>query len=942
MHNPPADVLGILSRREALTKLALGAFVGCLLAVAAGAGPVAAQEAPRVSAVEFSPTDRLGPYRFAELVAVRPGDAYSPGLIERSLRLLRQTGLFAQVQAEMRTDAGGQRVIFQVRPHPLVDEVRVKGNFLLLERDLVPVLRLRPAEPFHEETARADVERLRRHYDEEGFAGTEVFEELARRQDTVRVVYRIREGKPEVIREIVMQGNRGLETRELLTQLGLSRFTFFRAANLQRGVERLRDYYQSQGYLDVKVASRIETGEGIIPPLTILFNPIKGLLTLRPGDYRVVTIQLEISEGRRYDLAFRGVDSSTAAALRPLLTFSRTGFFDEEEIEASRTRILAYFQERGFYLAEVDVQADFDAGRATFTVRAGSPVPVASVRFRGVTVPEERLLPLLATKKTTDPEEPQLLLVPDLDKDRRRLQAWYREAGFAEAEVTAPEVWPDFSPAGAQVTFTVREGARTAVRYVSFEGATAIPLAKLRQIADLWEGAPYRAAAVSRAIEQILLAYRRAGYPRCAIDVRRDFSQDRKEVDLRFSVREGAPQRLGAVAVTGNGRTRRRVIVRELPLRPGDLLNPEALVEGRNKLYDLGIFREARFLFSETVEEGAPQDLILQVRERLTGYWSFGLGYASDEKYRGFVEVGEQNLFGTGRGLRWKGKLSTLGYRNDFFYQEPWLLNYDIKGQADLYIEREDEIGYEVLRRGLTLGVNKELSKRLLLNLRYRYEFVNYTDVQPDLVEEEGSLDPINITSVVGVLDLDRRNNPISPHRGSYHLVSIEYASPLLGGDTSFTKYGIETSWYLPLGGKAELALAGRGGFTHLLRTSGSLPLSERFFLGGDRSVRGYGYKEIGPKDAAGDPLGGSAYVLGNFEGRFTIWKKLRGVVFFDVGELWASSDNHPSSGLKTATGLGLRYDTLVGPVRFDYGYKLRPEAGEARGRWHFTIGYPF
>ena len=167
-------------------------------------------------------------------------------------------------------------------------------------------------------------------------------------------------------------------------------------------------------------------------------------------------------------------------------------------------------------------------------------------------------------------------------------------------------------------------------------------------------------------------------------------------------------------------------------------------------------------------------------------------------------------------------------------------------------------------------------------------------------------------------------------------------AGPFFGGDASFTKYQLETSWYLPLGSRAEIALGLRGGFTQLILNAGDLPLSERFFLGGDRSVRGYAYKGIGPQDDAGNPLGGNGFAQGNLELRFSLYKKLRGVLFFDAGELWADQAGLPPSGIKTSAGTGLRYETLVGPIRLDWGYKLDPEPGESPSRWHLTIGYPF
>jgi outer membrane protein insertion porin family len=942
----PALALALIAATGSPAVPAAPAAIGspaAPVAPAATAATAATAASPaRVAAVRFSPVDGIGPYRFAQFVVVRPGGPFSPELVERSVRLLRQTGLFSEVSAAVAPADAGAEVQFTLRPYPLVQDVRIKGNFLVLERDLAPLVRLRAAEPFREETMRGDVARLLRHYADLGYEKTTVVEQVARRGDEVRVTYRIGEGRPQVLREIVLAGNRGVGNEDALREIGLVRYSFFRDADLQRGLDQLREYYQRRGWLDARVDAEVAVGEGSLELLAVLTNPIKGILTLGPGGYRVVTVRVAIVEGRRYEADFRGLAAFGEGDLRPLLTFSRSGFFDEEEIEAGRERILSFYQERGYYLAEVDVRVDYEAGRVVYTVREGRPVTVAKVRLRGVThFGEGWVLDRLATGSGPG-GEPRLLRARDLAADRRRLESWYLDAGFTRVEVPQPEVWPEAGPAGAEVTFTVREGPRTLVRSISFDGAVALPAAKLREAADISEGGPYRASRLQPAADRVRAAYDRAGFAHAEVTARPVYSEDRASVDLRFAVVEGRLRRLGEVAVTGNGRTARRVIVRELPLKPGDPLDPVALAEGKNGLYDLGLFREVRYLLPEPVAPEAPQDLVLAVRERPTGFYGFGFGYESEEKLRGFVEVGEQNLFGTGRGLRWKSKVSTIGYRHDLFYQEPWLLGHDLKGQADLYQERREETGYDLFRRGLSLGVNRELSRQILLNLRYRYEFVEYSDVVPDLVAEEGPLESINITSVGAIVDLDLRDNPIAPRRGSYHLASVEIARPLFGGDSTFTKYQFETSWYLPLTKSVEIAAGGRAGFTLSLLTASDLPLSERFFLGGDRTVRGFADKEIGPKDAAGTPLGGDAFVCGNLELRFGLYKKLRGVVFTDAGELWSEQSGLPPSGMRWSAGVGLRYETLVGPVRLDWGYKLDREPGESPSRWHLTIGYPF
>jgi outer membrane protein assembly factor BamA len=335
-------------------------FPAVVVAVLLAAAPAVFADGPaRVVAVTFSPADRIGAYRYADLVTVRAGDPLTPDLLERNLRLLRATGLFAEADARLNDRPDGAEVAFTLRPHLLVKDVKVKGNIVILERDLARMLRLRPAEPFSEEIVRGDIERILRFYEEQGHEGSTVAEVVSREAGQVRVTYRINEGRPRVVQKVLLKGNRGVAGSEILGVLGMSRYTFFRGSDLQRGLDNLRDYYQRRGYLDVRVTSRVDAAEGSFAFLAAFTNPIKGLLQLGRGGYRLVAITVEIDEGRRFEAMFRGLGAFQESDLRPLLTFQRSGFFDEEEIAAGRERILAFYQERGWYLAEVDARADY-------------------------------------------------------------------------------------------------------------------------------------------------------------------------------------------------------------------------------------------------------------------------------------------------------------------------------------------------------------------------------------------------------------------------------------------------------------------------------------------------------------------------------------------------------------------------------------------------------
>jgi outer membrane protein assembly factor BamA len=336
------------------------------------------------------------------------------------------------------------------------------------------------------------------------------------------------------------------------------------------------------------------------------------------------------------------------------------------------------------------------------------------------------------------------------------------------------------------------------------------------------------------------------------------------------------------------------------------------------------------------------------VRERPTGLLKFGGGYGSWERFRGFVEVGERNLFGTGRDISLRAKFSTRGRRYDLFYRERWPFGYRINSEANVFEEFREEIAYDVISRGVNIGVKKKFRERYTVNLKYRLDFVEYDNVTFEFddpleaAQEEEGLEPINISSGIAILGLDLRDNPVSPHRGTFHIVGVEVATPLLGGDTAFNKYTFETHWYLPATERSEFAFGFRGGFSQTLSGFETLPLSERFFLGGARGVRGWAEERVGPKDDAGNPIGGDAYALGIAEFRFPLGRKnWGGVLFFDVGNVWTSLTDIEPTKAKYGIGAGIRYNTLVGPLRLDYGIKLNPDEGESFGRLYFNIGFP-
>ncbi len=896
-----------------------------------------------VATVEYKQVGKSVHFNLSRMVTIRPGDDYSSGEVERNRRLLETTGLFKEVEVTALKEPAGYRIVIRVTPYHLVRKVSLLGNFLLLKKDLVRLVRLREGEPFREETVREDVAGLLRTYENEGYGGTVVEAEIEEGRKGLTVVYRIDEGKPGVIRSWKFSGNESVPKSEISAAPRLTLYTFFRRENLVESVDRIERFYRERGFFDVAVEAVVERGDGIVLPAFAFVNPVKGLATLIPGQYDVIDVTFSIDEGRKYEVEFAGNESFVEADLRSRLTFSATGFFDEHEAEIGRGLVEEFYRLRGYYHAEVVFELDREESRVSYAVREGERYRLARLEVRGGEFFGEEEIRSWTKSWESGFTGDRLLVDSLLGKDVRRIRDHYREEGFLNVLVHPPEVILDDASGEAAVVVNVAEGVRTLVGGITFDGVTSVSDEELREVIKSREGMPYRPDWVSRDKERILRLVGSRGYPECRVKEKVRFSDRREEVEVEFAVDEGPHTLIGKMVVVGNRKTVERVILREFPLRPGDPYSIAGLTEGKRNLYGLGFFRRVSLESPATVEGGGVRDVVIRVRERPTGRFRVAAGFNSEDGPGGFVEIAELNLFGRGSGLSLRVSGSAVRQRYDLFYREPRPFGYRINSEVNLFNEFREETGYDVTSRGVSVGVKKEFGRHLIVNPRYRFEFVEYGNVELNVpVEEEEDLESINISSAIVFFRLDFRDDPVEPRVGSNYLFGVELATPLLGGDTAFNKYTFETSWYLPLGEKTVLALGFRGGFSQTFTGFHELPLSERFYLGGSRGVRGYKKDTVGPKDVDGNPIGGDTYALGIAEFRFPLGKKRwRGVAFFDMGNVWADLEGIDPTEVKYSAGVGLRYKTPVGPLRLDYGHKMNPDEGDSSGRFHFSIGFP-
>jgi outer membrane protein insertion porin family len=336
---------------------------------------------------------------------------------------------------------------------------------------------------------------------------------------------------------------------------------------------------------------------------------------------------------------------------------------------------------------------------------------------------------------------------------------------------------------------------------------------------------------------------------------------------------------------------------------------------------------------------------------------SYGLGYQSFDKLRGIFGISNRNLFGTARSLGLQMRGGFREARALLSYIDPHLLFHDVTNTVSAFAERGQRKSFDFRRIGATLQVEKKLSDQnpylqrqfgpsTSVFLRYDFEDIRTTGgLTPSLDPIDREFLAIHISSVSPSFVRDARDNSIDPTQGTYLSTEFQWATKIIGSGTNFVKWFNQAQYY-HAAYKTIVATSLRLGLARAFDSTNELPLSQRFFAGGGRSIRGFELDTAGPLDpVTGKPLGGNSLFILNLEDRFPIYGNLGGVLFFDYGnvfEFLSGPTGFSFGGLRKTSGIGLRYKTPIGPLTIDWGYKLDRRDGESPSEFFVSVGHAF
>ena len=782
-----------------------------------------------------------------------------------------------------------------------IARIEISGNRRVAKEDIISYLREKNNNPFKVDNLASDVRAL---WDSGFFDDVEV--DMTREDRGVVLRFLVRE-RPN-IKAIDFEGNSEIENDKLQEAIEIKANTILSVPAVRRSVQKIKDAYAEKGYFLADVESTVEPQRD---------NEV--IVRFKITEHSPVTV-------RR--ITFVGNYTVPEDELRAVMQTGQGGFFS--------------FGSGGPYRQDV------------------------------------------------------------FERDVLLLNALYYDKGYMNVQIGTPRVMLTPDREGIELALLIHEGPRFKIRQLKIyerdaDGKEIEPLGgrrALRQLVRAKSGDYFNRAELVKDLGAVRTLYRDAGYANMEAEPETELDPVKREVDIIVPIRRGPLVRVERIEIKGNTKTRDKVLRREMEIEEGQLFSETKLEDSKRRIVALGYFERV----DVSTEQGSTPETIninFEVTERPTGTFQVGAGFSSIENFIATAQVQQANLFGNGQSLALQAQISGLRQLISIRFFEPYFLDSDWSTSVELYdnllvfpdfarqtVGGAITFGYALVQPWLRIGVTTTVQHDSIDTQQVNTFFGSTSG----FVSVFQRLPLANLFSAGRTISLrpaityDTRNNRLFPSSGVYLQASTELATSALGSELEFLRHELIGRFYYPLFGQTEQP--GSGFIIKMNNKVGvitspskdGVPIFARYFLGGILDVRGYRLRTLGPRlplnaslDVNAPPIqnganiGGNLQYYTNLELEFPIIDKvgIRGVTFFDAGNTWNLEDSFCKTtpapqfsqlvspcfrsdsifNLRLSTGMGIRWFSPLGPLRFEWGFPLNKLSYEEASVFEFTIG---
>lgn len=897
----------------------------------------------KVVGVRLVKEDRREIAQLPEGMPVEVGKPLQLEQVAAALRVLYQTGDFADLQAVTYPEQDGVRLEFVATENLYFNQIIVEGlTAPPTESSAAAAMQLSLGQAYHETDLVDATNRLQDTLREEGLyeAKLEVEKRVRAESRQMDVIVHVHSGPRVRLSKIDLLNNTEYRDGELLALFKVKSGRELTIARVRAGEQRIRKFLEKTGHLSGRVSAR-------------------------RGDYNAgdntIALTIEVTEGPRVLVQVEGAKFSKRE-LKKLVPIYQEGSVDTDLLEEGKRNLRERLEREGYFDASVsystaskEIKGEKTAWKGseqtiTYKVDRGDRHKLLAVEFQGNKYFSSSLLrSRLGVVPSTWAVRPRFSRRL-LENDALSMKNLYLANGFLSAKVEG-KVLDDYKGHAGDLVihFIVEEGKQTLVASLQIEGMKSISEGELNSVVRSSPGQPYSEVNAAADRDNILALYFNEGFPNAAFawtvepvgevnpnvvatgNGDKPDGKERKEegefkiaraepVKLVYKIVEGPQIHVRRVFLTGYNHTRPKVIRRDVKVKPNEPLREGDVIESQQKLYNLGIFNRVTIEPQNANGTAPDKDVVVLVEEAKRYTISYGGGFEVQRLAsttnptggefqaapRGILEISKQNLTGRADSLTLKVRGSTIQGRALLAYSSPDTFNNPKwSTQVTAYVEKTQDINtFSQVRYEGNLQLTQQYSPRTSILYRYAYRKVSVSNLNIPSDEVPLFNQPTRVSEFTVTWFRDTRDNPADATKGRFSSAEISLAGTALGSSASFVRYFLQNSWYKPINRNWSYAQSIRLGILQPFASTVSLtfpaqtsnpppqviPLPERLFSGGGSNLRGFALNQAGPRDSiTGFPVGGQALLVINQELRFPLKfpfvpSGFGGALFYDGG----------------------------------------------------------
>lgn len=675
------------------------------------------------------------------------------------------------------------------------------------------------------------------------------------------------------------------------------------------------------------------------------FDDVAAEIVEQDGETLLVYSVVERPLIRKID--FEGNEEVSTSKLSPEVTIKIPDLYNPRVVAKSVEAIRAVYVEKGFHAVSIEPDLDVnDQNEATviFRIKEGEKVLIDKIHFEGNMVFSDRKLrKSIQTRRRTFMSwltDAGAYNKEILQTDLEIIKDMYFNEGYVQIKVKQPYVTLTEDKKYLEIFIQIEEGEQFSVGEVGVEGDMIAEPHILMEQVTLMEGDIFSRKELRESMLGLNDFYADRGYAYVNVSPLTSTIPGKNLIDIQFQIEKGIQVAIGRIEIRGNTKTVDKVIRREMALVEGDLYSASALAASRRQINKLGFFEEINIDTSKSDDEKV-MDVDIDLVEKPTGTFSIGAGYSSVDHFIFQGSVSQANFLGRGYKLNLSGSFGANSTLYNLGFTNPYFLDTNVSLGFDVYKTEREWTEYTENKVGGDVKVGVPVAKNMRAVFVYRYEQKEITDVDEfaSLIVKDAEGES-TLSSITTSLIRDTTDSYLDPSEGSRSEVSVEYAG--IGGTEKFLRTVADHRSFFPWKWNTVFSVHGQVGQVFEVGNE-EIPLSERFYLGGIRTIRGFKSRRVGPRvpvTGGYEYIGGEKEAYFNFEYIFPLAESagLKAVLFFDTGNAWLKEEDF-FDDMRYSVGGGIRWLSPLGPLRLEWGRNLDPIEGENNSELEFSIG---